>query len=292
MRILVSELIGQYAFGGVTWDYIQYALEFIALGHDVWYLEDPATWAYDSVKEEPNADCAHNVTYLDRIMREFGLGDLWIYRNEADGKYYGITDEKMAEKTISEADVLVNVSGACWLRPVTAGIKTKLFLDGDPMFTHIRLNRERPSLDRVRAHERHFTFGLNVGKPRCKIPAAGIEWRPTVQPIALDWWEPTLTPPKTIEHAPGAWTTVMNWASYQPEEFAGKSYGQKDVEFEKFITLPALTPEKFVLAMRQGPGKKRPTAYLESLGWRIIEPDLHVLAYASYHDFLSTSKGE
>ena len=57
------------------------------------------------------------------------------------GRYYGISDERMAEKTIAEADVLVNVSGACWLRPVTAGIKTKLFLDGDPMFTQIKLSR-------------------------------------------------------------------------------------------------------------------------------------------------------
>lgn len=58
MRVLVSGLIGQYAFGGVTWDYIQYALGFRALGHDVWYLEDSATWAYDPVKEEPSADYA------------------------------------------------------------------------------------------------------------------------------------------------------------------------------------------------------------------------------------------
>ena len=42
MRILVSGLIGQYAFGGVTWDYVQYVLGFRALGHDVWYLEDSA----------------------------------------------------------------------------------------------------------------------------------------------------------------------------------------------------------------------------------------------------------
>jgi hypothetical protein len=181
MRILVSGLVGQYAFGGVTWDYVQYVLGFRALGHDVWYFEDSATWAYDPVKEEPSADCSHNVSYLDRIMREFDLGDRWIYRNEADGKYYGIADERLAEKTIGEADILVNVSGACWLRPVTAGIKTKLFLDGDPMFTHIRLTYgEREYLDRVRAHEHHFTFGLNVGKPGCKIPTTGLHWRPTV----------------------------------------------------------------------------------------------------------------
>ena len=133
MRILVSGLVGQYAFGGVTWDYLQYVLGFRALGHEVWYLEDSANWAYDPLKGEPSADCSHNVSYLDRIMREFDMGDRWIYRNEPDGKYHGITDERIAEKTISEADVLANVSGACWLRPVTAGIKTKLFLDGDPI---------------------------------------------------------------------------------------------------------------------------------------------------------------
>ena len=170
MRILVSGLVGQYAFGGVTWDYLQYVLGFRALGHEVWYLEDSANWAYDPFKGEPSADCSHNVSYLDRIMREFYMGDRWIYRNEPDGKYHGITDERIAEKTISEADVLANVSGACWLRPVTAGIKTKLFLDGDPMFTHIKLTRgDREYLDRVRAHEQHFTFGLNVGMPGCKI---------------------------------------------------------------------------------------------------------------------------
>lgn len=99
MRILVGGLIGQYAFGGVTWDYIQYPLGFRALGHDVWYLEDTASWAYDPIKEESSADCTHNVTYLGRIMRVFDMGDLWIYhRNEADGKYYGVTDERLAEK--------------------------------------------------------------------------------------------------------------------------------------------------------------------------------------------------
>ncbi len=293
MRILVSGLIGQYAFGGVTWDYIQYVLGFRALGHDVWYFEDSATWAYDPVKEEPSADCSHNVSYLDRIMREFDLGDRWIYRNEADGKYHGIRDEALAEKTIAEADVLVNVSGACWLRPVTAGIKTKLFLDGDPMFTQIRLTYgERDYLDRVYAHDWHFTFGLKIGKPGCKVPTNGLHWRPTVQPVALEWWERTLMPPHACHTADGAWTTVMNWASYKPEEFEGETYGQKDIEFKNFIHLPSLTNETFVLAMGQGPGRNRPTSYLESLGWRIIEPDVHVPDYASYHDFLTNSKAE
>lgn len=293
MRIIVTGLIGQYAFGGVTWDYIQYVLGFRALGHDVWYLEDSANWAYDPVKQEPSADCSHNVSYLERIMREFDLGDRWIYRNEPDGSYHGVCDERTAEKIISEADVLANVSGACWLRPVTAAIPRKLFLDGDPMFTHIKLTRgSRDYLDRVLAHESHFTFGLNVGQSNCHLPLNGLHWQPTVQPIALEWWEKTLMPPNAGHTADGAWTTVMNWASYKPEEFQGETYGQKDIEFLRFSELPTKTSEKFVLAMGQGPGRNRPTERLQASGWTIIEPDIHLPDYASYHDFLSHSKAE
>jgi len=294
MRIIVTGLIGQYAFGGVTWDYIQYALGFRALGHDVWYLEDTGTWAYDPVKMEPSADCSHNTAYLGRVMEKFGMGDRWIYRNGADETYHGVTNPAEAEKIIASADVLANVSGACWLRPESAAIPLKLFLDGDPMFTQIGLANDPDSeyAKRVASHERHFSFGLNIGQKDCEVPTAGLHWRPTVQPIALDYWNPA-SPAPTMPHiADGAWTTVMNWASYAPKDFQGKKYGQKDIEFERFLDLPQISDEKFVLAMGQGVGNKRPTEMLESKGWNIIEPDTYLPDYTTYHEFLSRSKGE
>ena len=294
MRIIVTGLIGQYAFGGVTWDYIQYALGFRALGHDVWYLEDTGTWAYDPVKMEPSADCSHNTAYLGRVMEKFGMGDRWIYRNGADETYHGVTNPAEAQKIIASADVLANVSGACWLRPESAAIPLKLFLDGDPMFTQIGLANDPDSeyAKRVASHERHFSFGLNIGQKDCEVPTAGLHWRPTVQPIALDYWNPA-SPAPTMPHiADGAWTTVMNWASYAPKDFQGKKYGQKDIEFERFLDLPQISDEKFVLAMGQGVGNKRPTTMLESKGWNIIEPDTYLPDYTTYHEFLSRSKGE
>ncbi|MEI6070305.1 MAG: glycosyltransferase family 1 protein [Verrucomicrobiae bacterium] len=294
MRIVVTGLIGQYAFGGVTWDYIQYLLGFRALGHDVWYLEDTSAWAYDPVKQEPSADCSHNTGYLGRVMREFDMGDRWIYRNGADGTYHGVADAGGAEKILASADVLANVSGACWLREPTAAIPLKLFLDGDPMFTQISLAADPASefSSRVTSHDRHFSFGLNIGREGCRVPECGLDWRPTVQPVALDWWSNPLMPAGAGHIASDAWTTVMNWASYAPKEFGGLTYGQKDLEFSRFLDLPALTPEKFVLAMGQGVGQNRPTETLAQKGWTIIEPDVHIPDYASYHDFLTNSKGE
>lgn len=294
MRIVVTGLIGQYAFGGVTWDYMQYVLGFQALGHDVWYLEDTSAWAYDPVKQEPSADCSHNTGYLNRVMHEFDMGDRWIYRNGADGTYHGVADTGAAERILASADVLANVSGACWLREPTAAIPLKLFLDGDPMFTQISLAADPESefAARVSSHDKHYSFGLNIGQVGCRVPTCGLEWRPTVQPVALDWWAKTLMPPGAIHIAADAWTTVMNWASYAPKEFDGLTYGQKDLEFARFVDLPALTPEKFVLAMGQGVGQNRPTETLEQKGWKIIEPDVHIPDYACYHDFLTNSKGE
>lgn len=293
MRILVSGLIGQYAFGGVTWDYIQYLLGFRALGHDVWYLEDTATWAYDPVKQEPSADCSYNVGYLERVMHEFDLGDRWIYRNEADDTYHGPAASH-ADDVIRKCDIFINVSGACWMRDAVASIPRKLFVDGDPMFTHIGLaTLARPAyVDHLRAHDEHFTFGLNVGQPDCRVPTAGFDWKPTIQPIAIDWWERTLMPHHATHPARGAWTTVMNWASYPPQEFEGESYGNKDIEFLRFVDLPKHTTEAFVLAMGHGVGRNRPTSMLESSGWTIIEPDIHLPDYTTYHSFLANSKAE
>jgi hypothetical protein len=290
VRIIVTGLIGQYAFGGVTWDYIQYALGFRALGHEVWYLEDTGAWAYDPVAQEPSADCSHNVAYLARVMDAFDMGDRWIYRNGADGKYHGPAAAADVDKLIAGADVLVNVSGAAWLTEATSAIPRKLFLDGDPMFTHIGLVTHGGTEERIRLHDRHFSFGLNIGRPGCLVPTGGLIWHPTVQPIALDHWNPLAEMPDTVSR--GAWSTVMNWSSYKPKEFDGETYGQKDEEFLKFSVLPEQTPERFVLAMGQGVGKSRPTAMLESHGWTIVEPDIYLPDYLTYRDFLAASKAE
>lgn len=290
MRILVTGLVGQYAFGGVTWDYLQYVFGFRALGHDVWYLEDTGAWAYDPVAQQPSDSCEYNVNYLRGVMEAFDLGDRWIYRNAADDTYHGIDHPEMAERLIAEADVLANVSGACWLREPTAAIRRKLFLDGDPMFTQIGMVTHPETAERIRVHDVHFSFGLNIGKPGCSVPTGGVVWHPTLQPIALEYWHPGREP--AGGPGAGAWTTVMNWSSYKPKEFEGESYGQKDGEFLKFLDLPRTTRSRFVLAMGQGVGKSRPTEQLMEAGWEIIEPDECLPDYRTYHDFLARSRAE
>ena len=287
MRIVVTGLLGQYAFGGVTWDYIQYLLGFRSLGHEVWYLEDSGTWPYNPVVETITADCTYNVGYLHGIMREFGFDDRWIYRNGADGQFHG-AGEAAARDLIKHGDLLVNVSSAGWLRDYEFGVRHQMFIDGDPMFCQVGLldPKNADYTSRVRAHDSHFTFGLNIGGPGCLVPETGIKWKKTVQPVALDCW------PRQDQAPLDRFTTVMNWSSYAPIEWQGRSYGQKNIEFEKFKSLPARTPEHLEMAMGRGVGAVRPTEELRALGWTIHEAGSVLPDYRTYHDFLRTSKAE
>ena len=286
MRIIVTGLVGQYAFGGVAWDYLQYVAGFRQLGHEVFYLEDTETWPYDPVNKTISADCSYNVRYLSEVMTRLGLGNQWIYRNAADGTYHGVS-ETVAKKFCASADAFVNVSGCGWLRPEYRAIPKKIFIDSDPMFTQIGLALGlKEVIERIGAHDFHFTFAENINAPDCRVPTGGLQWIPTRQPIVLDWFPVPTTPPRDV------FTTVMNWVSYKPSEYAGETWGQKDIEFLKFLDLPARTPQKFEIAMGRGQGQQRPTELIRQHGWEIIEPDEALPDPWTYRDYLRGSKGE
>jgi hypothetical protein len=280
VRIIVTGLVGQYAFGGVAWDYLQYVEGFRQLGHDVFYLEDTEMWPYDPVNDTIGADCSYNVRYLEEVMSKLGLAGRWVYRNAADGKYYG-ADANFCEG----ADVFLNVSGCGWLRPEYLRIPKKIFLDSDPMFTHVALvSGKQDVIERIHAHDFHFTFAENISSANCRIPTAELEWTPTRQPIVLDWWQPG--------NGGELFTTVMNWVSYKPCEYEGETWGQKDAEFMKFVDLPSRTAQKFQIAMGMGPGFQRPTEMLREKGWQIVEPAERLPDPWTYRDYLRQSRGE
>ncbi len=286
MRIIVTGLVGQYAFGGVAWDYLQYVAGFRQLGHEVFYLEDTETWPYDPVNATISADCSYNVRYLDAVLKRLDLGNQWIYRNAADDTYHGVSEAE-AKKFCASADLFVNVSGSGWLRPEYLAIPKKIFIDSDPMFTQIGLALGlKEVIDRIGAHDFHFTFAENITAPDCRVPTGGLRWRPTRQPVHLDWFPAQATQPRDV------FTTVMNWVSYKPSEYASETWGQKDVEFLKFLDLPARTPQKFEIAMGRGQGGQRPTELIQQNGWKIIEPDEALPDPWTYRDYLKNSKAE
>jgi hypothetical protein len=311
LRIIVSGLIAQHpTLGGVAWDYLQYVLGLAQLGHDVYYFEDSGEWPYnldggaagdDWVARDP----MDTVRPLAKIFRRYGLEERWAYRFPVEPQWFGISDQKRNE-VLRTADLLINVSGTLEHPGQYQQVRRMVYVDSDPGFTQVKLAlQQKEFCERVDAHHVHFTFGES---PSSTVPATGHRWRPTRQPIVLSEWRAAQKPRDVF-------TTVMSWTSYQPLVFAGRTYGQKDVEFRKFLELPGAagsgklevamgrlhhgtweSPETFLpgpaASLVQAHPNWSPCDLLEHMGWRMADP-LRVCGDPdSYRDYIQSSKAE
>lgn len=283
LRIIVTGLIAQYPLGGVSWDYFQYVLGLARLGHDVYYLEDTGQWPYNPHDAGVAKGCAFNVDYLSSLMERFGLEDKWAYCFPWESQWFGLSDQKRRE-LVRSADLLINVSGTLQ-RPWDYGsVECLAYIDSDPVFTQVKLARGQADFRKmVDAHDVQFSFG-EVDSDR--VPHTGHHWHPTRQPIVLSEWTPSSS------HR-DVFTTVMNWTSYNPITYDGKHYGQKDLEFERFLDLPAhVSPAKLELAVNEGKTRRTPRDLLTHKGWHLVDPAKVCPDLDSYRHYIESSKAE
>lgn len=285
LRIVVSGLLAQYPLGGVTWDYLQYVLGFHRLGHDVYYVEDTGQWPFNPRTGGIDYDeYDFNVSYLADVMRRFDLGDRWAYCFPRGRRWFGM-EERRVWQVVEEADLLVNVSGIL-ARPERYRDATRMvFIDSDPVFTQVKLARGQEDFRQaVDVHDVHMSFGECL--PNDVVPDTGHTWIPTRQPVVLSEWE------YHGKHRE-VFTTVMNWTSYKPVEWEGHSFGQKDVEFRKFLDLPELVaPTSLEIAVNEGKTSSPPRDLQRYRGWQVVDPSQVCPDLDSYRDYIQTSMGE
>ena len=296
LRIMVGGFLGLLPAGGVTWDYVQYPVGFAKLGHDVFYIEDTRLYPMYQKAGSNWDDCSSSVEHLAKTMDYFGMSERWAYRDEASGKCFGLTEKEVIE-IARTADVFVNVSCSTVMREEYANIPVRILIDSDPMFTQIQILSEQKftpgeaNLNKaVEAHNFLFTFGENIGAEDCKIPTCGLNWRPTRQPICLDYWKPSLPRPNAVL------TTLMNWTAAKKLEFKGETWGQKDVEFLKYLDLPKKNPEvSLAVGVGQTGGTGNDSFPLEKVknaGWQVLNPDDCANNWLDYQQFIEGSLGE
>jgi hypothetical protein len=291
-RVIVTGLIAQHPLGGVTWDYVQYVTGLARLGYDVFYFEDSGAWPYaldggESGREFAVVDCRANVAYLKGMMEKFGLQDRWAYRCAVTGEWAGLSS--LARKdVVSSADLLLNISSTLVRPEEYREVPRLAFVDSDPVFTQIKLARGQKDFQAVvDTHDVHFSFGERLRPDR--IPDTGHCWLPTRQPIVLHEW-------RTSAAHRGVFTTVMNWSSYNPVAFAGRKYGQKDVEFMRFLDLPGrVAPTSMEIAVRSTGRRVLADAlagHLRYKGWSVVDPGEVCPDVDSYRNYLQTSMAE
>lgn len=294
LKIVIGGYIGLYPTGGVTWDYLQYPLGLKLMGHEVYYIEDTVQYSRYQKGNRAWDDPTDSIDYLQETMERFGFRGHWAYRDVATGKSYGMSDAQI-RKVCDTADLFINISASTFMRDEYLQIPLRLLIDSDPMFTQIEYHdqcqkREADNEYRmkylVEHHTHHATFGEHIGQKGCCIPTFGFNWFPTRQPVCLSFWENEFS-----LAVPHRYTTVMNWSVKPPLQYNESLWGQKNNEFEKVKSMPALCPsESFEVMMAGAPAEK--IRELRSLGWAVSDALHGVTTTDDYQRFIFSSKGE
>lgn len=314
LRVIVTGLIAQHRFlGGVTWDYLNVVLGLKKLGHDVYYVEDSGQWPYNlqggpSKTDWIATDCTDTVEYLARVMSFFGLSDKWAYRFPIKPKWFGLSTTKRKE-LVATADLLINVSGTLQHPEHYREVPRLVYVDTDPVFTQIRSTFPRGQKKfcrRLNSHDVFFTVGERINESG---PDTRHTWHPTKHPIALSEWSCSSSETRQVL------TTIMNWTSYKPVTYKGRNFGQKDVEFMKFLSLPekvrsvpleiAIGKTAHVewqhrdgdpLAGTDGLGKTSASwplqLALSHYGWHVVDSAVVCPDFDTYRHYIQTSLGE
>src|SRR5919199_3829752 len=138
MRILVGGVVSLSPFApGTAWHHLHYAEGFRRLGHDVTYVEHVQPgWCTDSEGRPcPFARSANRALFRS-VMEHFrftGKACQVYHRGE---ETFGLSLGELLAAARG-ADLLVNISGEVKLDPVLDGVRRRVYVDEDPVYTRL-----------------------------------------------------------------------------------------------------------------------------------------------------------
>lgn len=281
LRIVFGSYMVRYPMGGMMSYVLQYLVGFQRLGCDIYFVEKAgySNACFDPTRGLLTDDCGYGIRVVSSLLDRFGLGDRWCFVDAA-GRYHGMFRGDI-ESVFRTADIFIDMgTHGSWLDEAE-GTALRVLIDGEPGYNQIKM--EQGSLDPAHRYDRYYTNGLNVGTTASESPAAGRSWGHIVHPVVSELF--TAGPaPRT-----SPFTTVMNWQSHEQIRHEGISYGQKDLEFEKFVELPAFVDAPMEVAVS---GSSVPIGRLEQAGWTVRDGHQVAISFDSFHRYLASSKGE
>jgi hypothetical protein len=285
LRVVVLGYVVRGPIGGLAWHHLQYVLGFVALGHDVYYVEDSDDYpsCYDPTRYVTDTDPTYGLRFASQTFARVGLGERWAYFDAHTSRWLGPCAARILE-VCATADLVVNVSGVNPLRPWFLDTTHRVLVDTDPVFTQIRHLSDAGAHARAQRHTAFFTFGENVGTSEASVPDDGLPWAATRQPIVLEAW------PVSPGKPHGRFTTVMLWDSYPARVYEGRPYGMKSASFEPYVDLPQRSAgATFELAVGS---PSAPIERLRAHGWRVRDPLEPTRDAWSYQEYIRGSKAE
>lgn len=281
---IVAGYIIRHPVGGQISSQLQYVRGLRQLGYEVVWAEH---FGWPNSCYDPNAagmttDPRPGIAVVGPHFARVGL-TRWCYVDEA-GRWHGMTREELA-RACREATLLLSVAGTTWLEEFRE-CRTRVFIDTDPAFTQMRMPATPAPSCAGYASPWDFAFVFTcaerMSRPDCLIPTHGLPWRATRWPIALDSLAPRFTPDAT------RFTTVGSWSAYGTVTHNGATFGQKDIEFLKFIELPGRGRACFELALSGGAPREKLTA----AGWHLADAGAVTRTMERYINYIGASRGE
>jgi hypothetical protein len=279
-RIVLGATAVRYPLGGMNQWILAWLVGFRRLGHDV-YLVEKSGWqasCYDPSRKIASDDCSYGVAVVNGLLNRFGLGENWCFV-DATGHYHGLSQKRL-EEVFQSADLFVDLEGTEWVEEC-AGVPLRVLVDGEPGWLQMKIEKARRLGQEWCTHDYYYTAGLNIGTARTSAPTGGKTWRPLIAPVLME-----LFPYRAVlSDAP--FSTVMNWKSNKHIEFDGVIYGQKEVEFAKFIDLPRRTAVPMEVAVS---GANVPRQELREHGWRVLNADDVARSVDTYREYIVGSR--
>jgi hypothetical protein len=81
----------------------------------------------------------------------------------------------------------------------------------------------------------------------------------------------------------------MQWDSYRTLKYDERIFGMKSASFDEYVDLPAMSGEKFELAIGSA---NAPRDFLQNKGWKIINPLVPTRTPWTYQKYIQNSKAE
>jgi len=282
-RVILSSYMVRYPLGGnLSWA-MQWLSGFKRLGHDI-VMAERAGYPYSCfhpANRIHNNDPAFGCGVVSGLLARIGMERKWFFEDAA-GEYHGM-NRQAAETAIRDADVFIDMGALGDWPAERVTSRLKVTIDQEPGYTQMRMQIEPRIARTLDGYDHYFTCGTNLGTPRSSAPTAGRQWTLAFNPV-----DPTLFAP-TPPLAGAPYTTVMNWQSHKPIIFAGRTFGQKDQEFEQFMTLPRRVPTPMEVAVA---GLWVPRDRLIDSGWRLRLGIEVSETLDSYWNYIRNSRGE
>ncbi len=281
-RIIINGTMIRTPRGGLNLWHLAWLAGFKKLGHDVYFVER-SSWendCYNVAKRIMTNDCSYGIAVVNQLLSGHGLSENWCFIDHY-GEYHGLSKNTINE-VFDSADLYIDLEWGEWIDE-SAKTTKRVFVDGEPGWFQIKLQRDIDNGKALPQYHYYSTDGGLIGTSHCNVPVGDIKWNHHLPPVLLD-------EVKLMEiNSDAAFTTIMNWQSNKPFEYNGKVYGQKNIEFEKFIGLPALVNETMEVAIS---GSETPRDRIIGNGWSLKNADEISISSDSYLDYIANSKGE